>query len=179
MNLKLYGGSFLNYLYNNIIAHIPIHFLRKSFLRLFNKKISVTCVILMHTRLLHFWEIEIADRVVINQYCLLDCRRYKIKIGHDTDIGPYTRIWTLGHNPDSETHELYGGEVVIGHHVWIASGVTLLPNVIIGNGAVIAADAIVHKSVEPLDIVAGNPAKIIRKRKNSLLYKLQFRPILE
>lgn len=121
MNGNLYAGSFLNYFYNNLLTHLPIHFVRRGFLRLFNKRISKSCVILMHTRILNFWKIEIGERVVINQYCLLDCRQFAIAIGNDTDIGPYTRIWTLGHNPDSETHDLYGGDVIIGHHVWIAS----------------------------------------------------------
>ncbi|WP_165958223.1 acyltransferase [Segetibacter sp. 3557_3] len=133
----------------------------------------------MHSKLLNFWKIEIGESVVINQNCVLDCRRYKIIIDNNTDIGPYTRIWTLGHKPDSETHELYGGDVNISHHVWIASGVTILPGVNIGKGAVIAASSVVHKNVQELDIVAGNPASFIRKRKNSLTYTLKFNPILE
>jgi putative colanic acid biosynthesis acetyltransferase WcaF len=179
MNIKLWIGSFLNYFYNNLLTHFPSHFIRKSFLRIFNKKISSSAVILMHSRFLNFWDIEIGERVVVNQYCLLDCRRFKIKISHDTDIGPYTKIWTLGHNPHSDTHALYGGDVVIDHHVWIASNVTLLPNIQVGSGAVIAASAVVHKSVSSLDIVAGNPASVVKKRNNALSYKLAYTPIFE
>jgi putative colanic acid biosynthesis acetyltransferase WcaF len=133
----------------------------------------------MHTRLLNFWKLEIDERVVINQYCLLDCRRYSIKILHDADIGPYTRIWTLGHKPDSATHELYGGDVVINHHVWIASGVTILPGVVLAEGTVVAAASLVNKNTSPNDIVAGNPAKFIRKRTNDLTYRLNYTPIFE
>ncbi|HXD92208.1 MAG TPA: acetyltransferase [Bacteroidia bacterium] len=179
MNIKLWMGSFLNYFYNNLITHIPIHFVRKSFLRIFNKNIAADAVILMHSRFLNFWEIEIAERVVINQYCLMDCRKYKIKIGHDTDIGPYTKIWTLGHNPNSDTHELYGGHVNIDHHVWIASNVTILPKLTIAAGAVVAASSVVHKDVESLAIVAGNPAITLKKRINTLTYKLKYTPIFE
>jgi acetyltransferase-like isoleucine patch superfamily enzyme len=104
---------------------------------------------------------------------------HAITIGRHTDIGPYTRIWTLGHNPDSDIHELYGGDVLIGHHVWIASGVTILPSVTIGDGAVLAAASVVHRNVESLSIVAGNPAKFLRKRNNPLSYKLSYKPFLE
>jgi maltose O-acetyltransferase len=179
MSLKLIGGSILNYLFNNIITHIPIHGLRKFFLRLFNRKIHASAKILMHTRILNFWKVNIGENVIVNQYCLLDCRMYDISIAANTDIGPYTRIWTLGHNPDSVTHELYGGDVTIGHHVWIASGVTILPGISIGNGAVIAAAAVVHKPVEELSVMAGNPAKLIRKRNNPLTYTIRYKPFLE
>jgi putative colanic acid biosynthesis acetyltransferase WcaF len=179
MNVNLIGGAILNYSFNNLITHIPIHFVRKGFLRLFNKKIHPSSVILMHTRILNFWKVIIEEGVVINQYCLLDCRINHVQIGRCTDIGPYTKIWTLGHDPNSETHALYGSNVIIGHHVWIASGVTILPGVHVANGTVVAASAVLHKSTEVNDVMAGNPAKLIRKRVNSLTYKLNYNPILD
>jgi len=177
--MKLLFGSFLNYLFNDLLTHIPCHWLRKCFLRLFNRKISNKAVILKHTKILNFWNIEISERVVINQYCLLDCRKYKIRIANDTDIGPYTRIWTLGHDPASPTHETAGGDVTIEDHVWIASGVTILPKLVIRSGAVVASGAVVHKTVEAMHIVGGNPAKLIKLRENPLTYKLCYTPIFE
>lgn len=179
MKFNLIAGAILNYSYNAILTHVPFHFVRKGFLRLFNKRIHRSSVILMHSRLLNFWKIEIGERVVINQYCLLDCRKYKISIQHDTDIGPYTRIWTLGHKPDSETHDLYGGPVSIGHHVWIASGVTVLPGVRIADGTVLASGSVLHKSTSSNDIIAGNPGRVIKKRQNALTYRLDYKPVLE
>jgi len=54
--------------------------------------------------------------------------------------------------------------ITIGSDVWIGDNVTILPNVIISHGAVIGAGSIVTKNVKPFSIVAGNPAKEIRKR---------------
>lgn len=110
---------------------------------------------------------------------MLDCRHYAIRIAEDVDIGPYTRIWTLGHDPDSATHALYGGEVCLAHHVWVASGVTIMPSVQLAAGTVVAANSLVLKSTEEKDIVAGMPAKFIRKRKNELTYQIQYQVILE
>ncbi|CAN5399822.1 hypothetical protein BH23BAC1_BH23BAC1_21190 [soil metagenome] len=172
-------GAFLNFLYNDIISHIPLHLLRLNFLRLFNKNISKSAVILMHSRILNFWKITIGDRTVINQNCLLDCRIYRIFIEHDVDIGPYTKIWTLGHDPDSPSHELYGGDVSIQHHSWIASGVTILPNIRIGKGAVVASSSVVTKNVDDLHVIGGNPAKYLKMRTNNLNYKLNFKPLFE
>lgn len=171
--------AILNYSFNNLVTHIPIRFLRLSYLRLFNSNIHPSAVILLHTRILNFWRVKIAEGVVINQYCLLDCRVNTVIIGANSDIGPYTRIWTLGHDPNSETHSAFGGDVTIGHHVWIASGVTILANLNIADGTVVAAGSVVVKSTSEKDIVAGNPAKLIRKRENSLIYKMNFNPILQ
>ena len=54
--------------------------------------------------------------------------------------------------------------VTIGHDVWIGHGAIILPGLTVGNGAVVAAGSVVTKDVGPYSIVAGNPAKEIRKR---------------
>lgn len=177
--MKIIVASFLTFLYNDIITHIPVHWIRKFYLRILNRKISSSCVILMHTRILGIWNLEIGDRSVINQYCLLDCRRYPIAISHDVDVGPHTHIWTLGHDPNSESHDLYGEGVTIEDHVWIASRVTVLPGLRFGRGAVVGSSSVVTKSVKSKSIVAGNPAVIIGQRKNELNYKLKYNPIMD
>ena len=49
-------------------------------------------------------------------------------------------------------------------NVWVATGAVILPGVTIGEGAVVAAGAVVVKDVEPWTVVGGNPAKFIKKR---------------
>jgi len=56
------------------------------------------------------------------------------------------------------------GDTVVGNDVWIGYGVTIMPGVKIGDGAIIATKSIVTKNVEPYSIVGGNPAQMIRKR---------------
>jgi acetyltransferase-like isoleucine patch superfamily enzyme len=56
------------------------------------------------------------------------------------------------------------GDVIIGNDVWIGINVTILSGVTIGDGSAVAAGAIVTKNVEPYSIVAGNPARLLRKR---------------
>jgi phosphonate metabolism protein (transferase hexapeptide repeat family) len=57
-----------------------------------------------------------------------------------------------------------GHRVRIGHDVWIGHGAIVLPGRSVGTGAVIAAGAIVTKDVPAYTIVAGNPARIIKRR---------------
>lgn len=54
----------------------------------------------------------------------------------------------------------------IGHDVWVAHDAVIMAGVHIGTGAVIGRNAVVTKDVQPYDIVAGNPAKVIRNRFN-------------
>ena len=61
-------------------------------------------------------------------------------------------------------HPSTKGDVVIGNDVWIATNAVIMSGVKIGDGAVIGAYSIVTKDVPPYTIVAGNPAKQIRKR---------------
>ena len=56
------------------------------------------------------------------------------------------------------------GDTVIGNDVWIGQNATILPGVHIGDGAIIGLNSVVGSNVEPYTIVAGNPAKPIRKR---------------
>jgi acetyltransferase-like isoleucine patch superfamily enzyme len=56
------------------------------------------------------------------------------------------------------------GDIIIKNDVWIGANVSLLDGITIGNGAVIAAGAVVVKDVPPYAIVGGNPAKVIKYR---------------
>jgi maltose O-acetyltransferase len=58
----------------------------------------------------------------------------------------------------------------------VATGAIVLPGVTVGEGAVVAAGAVVSRDVEPFTIVAGTPARPIAQRTRTLDYELDFRP---
>jgi acetyltransferase-like isoleucine patch superfamily enzyme len=66
-----------------------------------------------------------------------------------------------------EGHPSSNGNVIIGNDVWIALNTLILSGVTIGDGAIIAANSVVTKDVEPYAIVGGNPAKKIKNRFDS------------
>ena len=107
--------------------------------------------------------------IMINRNVMLDGRR-GLEIGDSVDIGEYSVIWSLEHDPNDNNFDVKGGKVVIEDHVWITPRCIILPGITIGRGAVIATGSVVSKDVPPLAIVAGNPAKIVGKRKNNLDY---------
>jgi len=55
------------------------------------------------------------------------------------------------------------GNVIIKHDSWLGAGSIILPNIIIGEFAIVAAGSVVTKDVPPYTVVAGVPAKIIKK----------------
>ncbi len=88
-----------------------------------------------------------------------------VRIGDNVRIGHDVSLLTINHQIGAESlrsgmREFSGIE--IGDGAWIASRVTVLPKVRIGTGAVVAAGAVVTRSVEPNTLVAGVPARFIR-----------------
>jgi len=53
--------------------------------------------------------------------------------------------------------------ITIGHGAWLGSGAIVLPGVSVGEEAVVGAGAVVTRDVEPRTVVAGNPARVIRR----------------
>ena len=58
----------------------------------------------------------------------------------------------------------FSRKTIIGHDTWIGHGAIIKPEIVIGDGAIVGAGSVVTKNVEDYTIVAGNPAKIIRRR---------------
>ena len=93
----------------------------------------------------------------------------KIHIGDYVMMGPECKIYTINHCSDRlDIPMCKQGEgeekpVYIGNDVWIGSRVTILPGVSIGNGAIIGAAAVVTKDVPSDVVVAGSPARVVKK----------------
>ena len=178
MRIRVYLGSILSFLYSSVVGRIPIPILRHLYLRSYLKDLSRGTSVQMNCRFLNGRKVSLGKRNVINFGCLLDGRKFRIRTGDDVSIGPEASIITLGHDPQSATFADRGADVVISDHAWICYRATILPGVTIGEGAVVAAGAVVSKDVEPFTIVAGNPARKIGSRNETLQYRLNYRPFL-
>ena len=88
----------------------------------------------------------------------------KIVIGEKTCIGEQVKLLTGYHDISTWNFAFKTKPITIGSCVWIATGATVLPGVKIGDGAVVAAGAVVTKDVDPWTVVGGNPAKFIKER---------------
>ena len=110
---------------------------------------------------------------IIGDNSILDGRN-GIVVGEDVVFASNVRIWTEQHDheePYFRCSTQKHGPVIIDRHAWIGSHTIILHSVHIGEGAVVAAGAVVTKDVAPYTIVAGIPAKKIAERNKTLLYK--------
>lgn len=107
--------------------------------------------------------VTIGKRCFIQQCCTF-FGRGGIEIGDDVFIGPKCNLITINHdvNPDNRS-ATYGKPIKIEEKVWLGINVTVLPGVTLGYGCIVGANSVVTKDVPPMTIVAGNPARIIKK----------------
>jgi len=178
MDKCLLAGTLAAYSYNHWLSNCPSITLRRSFLSKWLGALGEGTGVQMGCRFLNGRKVYLGERNVINFGCLLDGRKYEIRIGSDVSIGPEASVLTLGHDPQSPEFANQGGKVVIGNRVWIGYRAIVLPGVTIGEGAVIGAGSVVTKDVPSFKIVAGVPAREVGTREHKLAYELNFRPLL-
>jgi acetyltransferase-like isoleucine patch superfamily enzyme len=108
--------------------------------------------------------VHIGSNVYIGYDAIVETSHpWLVSIGNDSGIGIRTTI--IGHFAGMETASLKRGNfsVIIGNKAWVGPGVVILPNVTIGDGAVVAAGYTVTTSIPAGTFAQGNPAKAIAK----------------
>jgi len=112
-------------------------------------------------------KISIGENTTVGYYNFFFASK-GITIGDNCLIAPFVYIVDSNHQAEMGTlinqQENISEEIIIGNDVWIASNVTILKGVKIGDGAIIAANSVVNKDVEAYTVVGGSPAKFISKR---------------
>lgn len=109
--------------------------------------------------------IELGAYSTLNMHVRFGCPYDKVVIGDHTQIAANVSFETINH----PSYLKEGAKVIssqpikVGDKVWIATGAIILPGVSIGEGAVIAAGAVVTKDVPPYTVYGGVPAKLIKK----------------
>lgn len=115
-------------------------------------------------------DIEIGDFSGLGLRCSVSG---PLSLGDNVMMGPDVLIFTQNHNfENTDVPMIRQGntekrKVAVGNDVWIAARAIILPGVTIGEGAIVAAGAVVTKDVPPYAIVGGNPAKVIKYRKQT------------
>lgn len=116
--------------------------------------------------------VRVGSGTVLNPQLLIeDGYKGLVTIGDRVSIGPGVMLIAdagpnnsaLRNHPYIKEHLLSAKPIVICDDAWIGAGVIILPGVVVGKGAIIGAAALVNKTVLPETIVAGVPARELRK----------------
>ncbi len=109
------------------------------------------------------------DKLVIGKFCQIAAGVEFIMNGANHQMNAVTTFpfytldgWNM--NPPEVSDLPLKGDTVIGNDVWIGQNAVILPGVHIGDGAIIGTNSVVGSNIEPYTIVAGNPARVLRKR---------------
>jgi virginiamycin A acetyltransferase len=115
----------------------------------------------------------IGDKLIIGKFCAIASGAKFIMNGANHEMTPISTYpfaifgngWEkINDGANLDTKYPNKGDTIIGNDVWIGYNATIMPGVKIGNGAVIASQAVVTNDVPDYAIVGGNPARVIRKR---------------
>lgn len=155
------------------LGYLPSHSVRKFFYRRSGMVLPSSSSIHWRAEFYAPEHIVVGTHCTIGDSCFLDGRS-GVTIGDNVNLGSHVTIYTREHDVDSADFAETGGAVVVGAHAWLASHCIILPGITIGEGAVVAAGAVVTKDVEPFMIVGGNPAVPIKRRSSDLRYELGY-----
>lgn len=133
-------------------------------LKLFGAKVHWSSNVLPSCRIWAPWNLTMGAFACLSAD--VDCYAVApITLGDNATVSQGVKLCTASHDITSKIMELTTSPVVIGANAWVAGWSIVLPNVTIGEGAVVGAGAVVTRDVEPWTVVCGNPAKEIKRRR--------------
>lgn len=161
-----------------LVGVLPSHSVRLFFYRrIFHVAIGEATSIHRHCRFYRPSGVSIGAHSIINRDVLLDGRS-GLRIGDNVSISEGSLLLTLEHDLNAPAFDWRGAPVVIGDRVFLGARSTVLPGVTVGDGAVVAAGAVVTRDIESFTIVGGVPARLIGQRQRNLSYSFDYRKFL-
>lgn len=145
------------------VVPTPFAGLRNALLRLFGAKLGSGVNVHPTCRIYAPWNLTIGDRSCLSArvdcYCVTE-----VVVGADVTVSQDAFLCTASHDIDRADRRLVTGPIRIDRGAWVFARATILPGVTVGEGAVVAACAVVTRDVACHSVVAGNPARHVRER---------------
>ena len=136
---------------------------RVFLLRLFGAKIDPCSGVMSSAQVWQPWKLKMGSLVAVSENVVV-YNIDEITIGESATISRDVFLCGASHDITSPIMELVHAPITIGPQAWIGARAIVLPGVTVGEGAVVAAGAVVTKDVPPWTVVAGNPAREVKKR---------------
>jgi len=135
---------------------------RLVLLRVFGARIGKSLVY-RSVRVYAPWKLEIGDWSCIGPRVEI-YNKATVRVGNHSVISQDAYVCTASHDTSSPVMALKTGDVSVGDACWVASRAVLLPNVNVGDGAVVGCASVVPKDVPEWTVVCGNPARAVKRR---------------
>jgi putative colanic acid biosynthesis acetyltransferase WcaF len=136
---------------------------RNWLLRLFGARIGSHVHVYNTATVYMPWNLEVGDWSSIGEHAFV-YNLGKITIGSRTTVSQRAHLCAGTHDYQSPDLPLLKPPIRVGDQAWICADAFLGPGVEVGQGAIVAARAVVVRNVEPWIIVAGNPARPLKSR---------------
>ncbi len=143
---------------------LPIfHKWRNLLLKFFGAKIGEGSIVHSSVRIWAPWNLDIGRRTAVGPGAIF-YNPAKIILGNKITISQRAHLCAASHDYTDKAHPLITKPIVVNDFSWVAAEAFVAFGVTIGEGAIVGARAVVSKDVEPWTVVAGNPAKFIKRR---------------
>jgi putative colanic acid biosynthesis acetyltransferase WcaF len=139
---------------------------RRVVLRSFGARIGKHVNIYPSTDLYMPWNVEIGHWSALGENVFVYSLG-KVRIGNNVTLSYRSHVCAGSHDLNDPARPLLKPPVTIEDGVWVGTEAFIGPGVTVGRGAVVGARAVVVKNVESLDVVVGNPARPIRRMRDS------------
>lgn len=147
-------------------SFLPLHAARIAMVRAWGARIHQTATLYHGFQIRSARQLTIGERSSIGDGAILDGRG-GLTIGSNVNLSTQVHIWTAQHDWNAPDFDYVSAPVTVGDHAWLSTRVTVLPGARIGEGAVVAAGAVVTKDLEPWGLYGGVPARRIGDRSTS------------
>lgn len=169
-NLVIFVYSVFAYCSNLIWAILDLlpQFVRKVFFRIVFKRFGDDCLLDYRCFVRYPWRVSIGNKVAINRGCELypsmQTDHGIITLEDNVVLGPGVTVYSAGHDYSALDLPDTSAPVRICRFAWIGGKTTILPGVVIGEGAIVGAGSVVSKDVPAYSVAVGNPAKVVKSR---------------
>ncbi len=161
--IQVFYYNKLNISFPSISFSINAFSLRKGSKTIIGKR----TILAKHSKIIVLGELNIGNNFCLNKYSRIAAHK-KITIGNNVTIAQFVSILDHDHSYSFENENLtfkgyLSAPIEIGNNVWIGDKVSINKGVKIGNNVIVGANSVVTKDIPDNAIVAGVPAKILKR----------------
>lgn len=137
---------------------------RRTVLRMFGAKVGAHVSTYPSSNIYMPWNVELEDWCAVGEHAFIYSLGI-VRLGRGATLSYRSHVCAGTHDLNHPALPLLKPPVTIEEGAWVGTDAFIGPGITVGRGAVVGARAVVVKNVSPLDVVAGNPARVVSRRR--------------